>query len=141
MTDEQYEEYGVCEDRLYELRHLKEKIRCDMPEDETTSDKQSELGRVYDLLTSAEYALMGRMNELDPENYTSIEREYGFSTMFKKAILEARKAGINFVALWEKAAWNMEEAMKYIVSNGLASLNYELTCEAIEKYYADKYAA
>ena len=132
-------EYSACEDRIEDIRHLMSIIDDDMPEDETERQKQSALGRVYDRLWECELMLMGRMNELEPDYCAEYERTYGFSTMYRKEAELARENGVNFVALWEEVpgAESKAEAVAYITEHGLASLNYEATCAAIEEYKRD----
>ena len=134
-------EYSVCEDRLYDLRHMMNVIEVDMPEDECQENKASALGRVYDLLFKAELMLMGRMNELEPDYCVRWEHEYSFSTLYRKEAELARENGVNFVALWEHepGAENKAEAVKYITEHGLASLSYEATCDAIEQYETERF--
>lgn len=141
MTEEQEHEYNVCEEKVRDLRHMKDTIENDMPEDVTERDKQSALGRLYDSLEKAEFALMGRMNELDEDYCVRYERNYSISTIFRQEAERAREAGVNFVALWElvSSRERKEEVIAYLTAKGLASLNYELTCKAIEKYYTEKY--
>ena len=133
-------EYSACEDRIEDIRHLMSIIDDDMPEDETERQKESALGQVYDHLWKCELMLMGRMNELEPDYCAEYERTYGFSTLFKKEAELARENGVNFVALWEEVpgAESKAEAVAYITEHGLASLNYEATCEAIEEYERDR---
>ena len=133
-------EYSACEDRIEDIRHLMSVIDDDMPEDETERQKQSALGRVYDRLWECELMLMGRMNELEPDYCAEYERTYGFSTMFRKEAEIARENGVNFVALWEQipGAESKADAVAYMKEHGLASLNYEATCAAIEEYKRDR---
>ena len=95
---------------------------------------------MYDHLWKCELMLMGRMNELEPDYCAEYERDYGFSTMYRKEAELARENGVNFVALWEEVpgAESKAEAVAYITEHGLASLNYEATCEAIEEYERDR---
>ena len=135
-------EYSVCEDRLYDLRHMMNVIEVDMPEEhETEPNKQSSFGRVYDKLWKCELILMGRMNELDPDYCVRWENTYSFSTLYRKEAELARENGVNFVALWEHepGAENKAEAVKYITEHGLASLSYEATCDAIEQYETERF--
>ena len=133
-------EYSACEDRIEDIRHLMSVIADDMPEDETERQKQSVLGRVYDRLWHCELMLMGRMNELEEDYCAEYERDYGFSTRYRKEAELARENGVNFVALWEHVASSegQAEAITYITEHGLASLNYEATCAAIEEYKRDR---
>ena len=133
-------EYSVCEDRIEDIRHLMSAIDDDMPEDETERQKESALGQVYDLLFKAELMLMGRMNELEEDYCARWEKAYGFSTLYRKEAELARENGVNFVALWEyvHGAESKAEAIRYMKEHGLASLNYEATCAAIEEYERDR---
>ena len=133
-------EYSACEDRIEDIRHLMSIIDDDMPEDETERQKESAFGRVYDLLWKCELTLMGRMNELEPDYCAEYERDYGFSTRHRKEAELAREKGVNFVALWEHVpgAESKAEAVAYITEHGLASLNYDATCAAIEEYKRDR---
>ncbi|MBQ3347101.1 MAG: hypothetical protein II876_04795 [Synergistaceae bacterium] len=134
------EEYSECEERIGEIRHMMCVIEEDMPEDVCEEGKKSPFGRVYDLLWKCELTLMGRMNELEPDYCAEYEREYSMSKLYRKEAELARENGVNFVALWEHVpgAERKAEAIAYIVVNGLASLNYEATCVAIEQYESDR---
>lgn len=132
-------EYNECEARISEIRHMKDLIEDDMPEDVTKSTKTSSFGRVYDLLWECELTLMGRMNELEPDYCAKYERKYFMSEFHKKEAELARENGVNFVALWEHVpSADVAEVIAYIKANGLASLNYEATCNAIKQYESDR---
>ncbi|MBQ3347465.1 MAG: hypothetical protein IJG39_10295 [Synergistaceae bacterium] len=133
-------EYSECEDRIREIRHMMCVVEDDMPEDVCEEGKESSFGRVYDLLWECELTLMGRMNELEPDYCAEYEREYSMSTLHRKEAELARENGVNFVALWEHVpgAERKAEAIAYITSNGLTSLNYEATCAAIGQYERDR---
>lgn len=133
-------EYSECEERIEDIRHMMCVIEDDMPEDVTEAKKESSFGRVYDLLWKCELTLMGRMNELEPDYCAEYEREYSMSKLHRKEAELARENGVNFVALWEHvpSSEGKTEAIGYIVAKGLASLNYEATCKAIEEYEANR---
>lgn len=132
-------EYSECEDRIREIRHMMSVIEEDMPEDESEEGEESSFGRVYDLLWKCELTLMGRMNELEPDYCAKYEREYSMSRLHRKEAELAREKGVNFVALWEHVPGKEAkvDAIGYIAANGLASLNYDATCAAIEEYERD----
>ena len=140
MTEAEDMEYSECEARIIDIRHLLSIIEDDMAEHETEPNKQSSFGRVYDLLWKCELQLMGRQNELEPDNSARWGKTYGISQMYRKEAELARESGVNFVALWEHVpgAENKAEAVTYITEHGLASLSYEATCKAIEEYKRDR---
>lgn len=129
-------EFSACEEKLDEIRHLKDSFEYEMKEDVSDDNKQSTFGRIWDVLEQAEFALMGRMNELEPDYCCEYERNYGISIskMYRRYAVIAREKGINFVAIWKDALYEFDEKVEYITSHGLASLNYEKTCDALKRY-------
>lgn len=136
-------EYYICEDRIHDIRHLKDSLEYDMSEDVTQEGKTSAIGRAWDMLEKVEFMLMGRLNELDEDYCSRYETDYSMSTIFKEEALMAKEAGINFVALWEKVPGKerKSEAVAFIKKNDLASLNYQKTLDAIDAFYKDYYAS
>ena len=80
--------------------------------------------------------IQGRMQELNPKYY-----EFQHSWMSDKAPLKqmmsyARQEGINFIPLQGMSIEDTKQAIEFISSHGLASMNYEATCEAVKEYRA-----
>ena len=79
-------------------------------------------------------SIEGRMQELNPKYC-----EFQHSWMSDKAPLKqmmtyARQEGINFISLQGMSIEDTKQAIEFISSHGLASMNYEATCEAVKEY-------
>ena len=103
-----------------------------------------EMERVVWQMSDAEQAIRGHLNELN-EDYCVNNPDTYYNQRLARL---ARTAGINYVAIDRVNYHDREDAIRYIEENGLASLNYEATCAAVEKFkeirnreYWEKYHA
>lgn len=142
MTAEEYEEmrfveFETLEDRLKEIYRLMSGIEDDR--DELISiygddECRPEFDRLCIMLDGVCDRMLGRMNELDSEYPLSWNGQRWFGSRQKEA-KKACEAGINFVALmWQYLPGGFDECIEYISREGLASLNYDKTLEAVKCY-------
>ena len=110
--------------------------------DESERDTGGQNAEWYDslerLFSSVWDSIQGRMQELNPKYC-----EFQHSWMSDKAPLKqmmsyARQESINFIPLQGLGIEDMKQAIEFISSYGLASMNYEATCEAVKEYRAVK---
>ncbi|MBQ3345827.1 MAG: hypothetical protein IJG39_01920 [Synergistaceae bacterium] len=143
MTEEQEYEYDVLDEflgdvygmyrQISERRNELEKILGH----EISEEVSREFERAEWSLSDTEQAIRGRMNELN-EDYCVRDSRYGSHNRWynKRLAGMAKVAGINYVALDRVKFQDIEDAIRYIQENGLSSLNYNETCEAVKKFEA-----
>ena len=143
MTEEQEYEYDVLDEflgdvygmyrQISERRNELEKILGH----EISEEVSREFERAEWSLSDTEQAIRGRMNELN-EDYCVRDSRYGSHNRWynKRLARMAKVAGINYVALDRVKFQDIEDAIRYIQENGLSSLNYNETCEAVKKFEA-----
>ena len=141
MTEEQEYEYDVLDEflgdvygmycQISERRNELEKILGH----EISEEVSREFERAEWSLSDTERAIRGRMNELN-EDYCVRDSRYSTHSMWynKRLAGMAKVAGINYVALDRVKFQDIEDAIRYIQENGLSSLNYNETCEAVKKF-------
>ena len=145
MTEAQEYEYEALDELLedvYQMYGKIEKRRSGLERTlghEVSDEAKKEFERTERLLSDAEDAIRGRLNELD-EDYCVRTARYGtHSHWYNKRIAElAKAAGVNCVALSLHVFKDEEDAIGYIVDKGLASLNYESTCKAVKEFRAKR---
>lgn len=121
--------------RLEEIYKAMMKTLCKIEDSESESSKEYGITGIYDMLTNKLYDLAkyveGRMQELD-RDYSV--HEAGECAGLRKAAEAARAYEINYIALRGLSMKEYYDALEWIYQSGLASMNYEKTCEAINKY-------
>lgn len=131
-------EYSTCEEWLEKIRHIRHELEDDEGINATETNMIVE--QMQTKLEEMEYAIMGRMAELDEFYCTEYEREYSFSRLYRKQAELARENGVNFVALWRYLSmYEIPKAIEYIKDKELASMSYEKTCDAVERYCSEEY--
>lgn len=147
MTEAQEYEYealdGLLED-VYKMYGKIDEHRIGLARvlgREVPDDAEREFVRTERLLSDAEYAIRGRLNELDEDYCVETARHGTHSRWYNRRLAcLAKTAGINYVALEQVNYHDVEDAIAYIVKKGLASQKYEATCAAVRKF-ADKRSA
>ena len=141
----------ICDEQLrtetIRLETLKDAVEHAMnvmytARDESERDTEEQNAEWYDslerLFSSVWDSIQGRMQELNPKYC-----EFQHSWMSDKAPLKqmmsyARQESINFIPLQGMSIEDTKQAIEFISSHGLASMNYEATCEAVKEYRAVK---
>ena len=110
--------------------------------DESKRDIGGENAEWYDglerLFSGIWDSIQGRMQELNPYYYEDMHSWLSDKAPLKQMMSYSRQKGINFIPLQGMSIEDTKQAIEFISSHGLASMNYEATCEAVKEYRAVK---
>lgn len=129
--------YISCKEWLKDIRLLHDKLVDDK---NLCAGKETAIASyINKRLRDIEFAIMGRMAELNENYCVEYETRYGFSGFFNEYAKMARDNGVNFVAVWRYCLLGeMADVIQYLKDSGQATLDYEKTCKAVEQYFAIK---
>lgn len=101
----------------------------------TGSRQTPEFDNLESLLMSVHNYISGQIEELMP-GWHKREQELRFRALpeERKLLDTALAEGINAVAFARLCTWERTEAIEYIRTHGLASMNYEASCRGVCEY-------
>lgn len=103
-------EYSTCEEWFEKIRHIRHELEDDEGINATETNMIVE--QMQTKLEEMEYAIMGRMAELDEDYCTRYERNYNFSCVYKKqAELAREKAFIRWLKICRQLFAELSETI------------------------------
>lgn len=143
VVEELYVEGQAAIDETYRLEAVKNAVvqalyQLDESRRESIRETGNRLTPEYDklerMLGNVQDFIDGRIQELNP---FYCERSYMFfdeNAPIRVELRQAQQEGINYVALKGLPSDEYARAVEYISEHGLASMNYEATCQAVEEF-------